>query len=139
MEKELLVEIVTPEKVAFSGKATLVVVPGAAGELGFQPLHAPLAALLTVGEVRLTFADSSKEFVAISGGYVKVFEDKVTIMAETAEKSSEIDMKRAGEALDRARDQLEQGSGEEIDLLRAQLALRKAEARLKVAEKKKKK
>lgn len=135
---ELFCEVVTPARVVFSGTATLVVVPGEVGELGFQPLHAPLAALLGVGEVRLTFADGGKEFIAISQGYVKVLEDKVTILTESAELSSEIDAKYAEKQLEDARSRLSQEDLSDVEVLKAEMELKRAQARLKVAERRQK-
>src|SRR6188768_4560355 len=90
-------EIVTPERLAFSEMVDSVTVPGIEGELGILPHHAPLLSTLGVGELRIR-ARGTEESFAIVGGFVQVRPDKVVVMAETADLASEIDLERAQEA-----------------------------------------
>jgi F-type H+-transporting ATPase subunit epsilon len=116
-------EIVTPEKLAFSGAVDAVTVPGADGELGILPHHAPLVATLGVGELRYRTGGTEESF-AVAGGFVQVRPDKVVVMAEQADMAAEIDLERAAEARREAERALEGGFDEGADLsaARAQLA-----------------
>ena len=90
----LLLEIVTPERLAYSDTVDAVVLPGAEGEMGVLPHHAPLLATLGVGELRIRKGTEEESF-AIVGGFVQVRPDKVVVMAETADMASEIEIGRA--------------------------------------------
>ena len=104
----LLLEIVTPERLAYSETVDSVVLPGADGELGVLPHHAPLLSTLGVGELRIHRGGEEESF-AIVGGFVQVRPDKVVVMAETADMASEIDLERAQEARREAERALEAG------------------------------
>jgi len=133
-EKVFHLEIVTPRKVVHSSEVTSFSAPGVVG--GFQVLksHAPLLSSIAVGEVKLTDV-SGKEFrYATSGGFVEVHENKVVMLAETAERSDQIDVERATAARERAQNRLEEKKAE-IDVERARLALLKALNRLKISQK----
>ena len=128
----LSVEIVTPEKSTYSREdGTLIAVPSVTGELGFEPGHIPLFAVMTIGEVRV-HRKAGVERLAVSGGIVQVSPDRVLVLAETAESSEEIDVLRAREARQRAASRLEQ-EPEDLDVERARAALTRALNRLKVA------
>ena len=129
----LLLEIVTPERLAFSDIVDAVVVPGIEGELGILPHHAPLLSTLGLGELRIRRGVSEESF-AIVGGFVQVRPDKVVVMAETADMSSEIDLERALEARREAERALETGYREGADLASARAALQQALLRIRVAE-----
>jgi len=129
----LLLEIVTPERLAFSDTVDAVVVPGIEGELGILPHHTPLLSTLGLGELRIR-RDVSEESFAIVGGFVQVRPDKVVVMAETADMSSEIDLERAQEARREAERALETGYHEGADLASARAALQQALLRIRVAE-----
>ena len=129
----LELEIVTPERLAFSDTVDSVVVPGIEGELGILPHHAPLLSTLGVGELRIRKGGSEESF-AIVGGFVQVRPDKVVVMAETADLSSEIDLERAQEARREAERALETGYTEGADLSAARAALQQALMRIRVAE-----
>jgi F-type H+-transporting ATPase subunit epsilon len=129
----LLLEIVTPERLAFSDQVDEVVLPGADGELGVLPHHAPLLAMLGVGELRIR-RQSQEEAFAIAGGFVQVRPDKVVVMAETADMASEIDLEKAHEARREAERALETGYHEGADLSAARAALQQALLRIRVAE-----
>ena len=92
----LQLEIVTPERLAYSDTVDEVQLPGAEGEMGVLPHHAPLLATLGVGELRIRKGGDEESF-AIVGGFVQVRPDKVVVMAETADMASEIDLERAQE------------------------------------------
>jgi F-type H+-transporting ATPase subunit epsilon len=129
----LLLEIVTPEKLAFSDQVDAVVLPGSEGELGVLPHHAPLVSTLGAGELRLRKGGTEESF-AIVGGFLQVLPDKVVVMAETADMAAEIDLEKAQEARRRAEAALESGYHEGADLAAARAALQTALLRIRVAE-----
>ncbi len=109
-------------------------IPGKNGYLGILPGHAPLITELAVGEITYR-SGASTHHLAVAWGFAEVLPDKVTILAETAERPDEIDVKRAHEAKERAEERLKSGKTE-VDYTRAEDALQRAEIRLRVAEKK---
>jgi F-type H+-transporting ATPase subunit epsilon len=125
-------EIVTPERLAFSGPVDSVSVPGSEGELGILPHHAPLLATLGVGELRYRSGGTEESFV-IAGGFVQVRPDKVVVMAELADMASEIDLEKAAEARKAAEQALESGYQEGADLSIARAALLTALLRERLA------
>lgn len=129
----LQLEIVTPERLAYSDEVDSVVLPGAEGEMGVLPHHAPLLATLGVGELRIR-KGGEEEFFAIAGGFVQVRPDKVVVMAETADMASEIDIEKAQEARREAERALESGYAEAGDLAAARAALQQALLRIRLAE-----
>ncbi len=126
-------EIVTPEKLAYSDEVDAVILPGSEGELGILPHHAPLISLLGAGELRIRKGGTEESF-AIVGGFVQVRPDKVVVMAETADLAAEIDLERAQEARREAERALEAGLVEPADLAQARAALQAALLRIRVAE-----
>jgi F-type H+-transporting ATPase subunit epsilon len=130
----LLLEIVTPERLAYSDVVDSVQLPGSEGELGVLPHHAPLVSMLGVGELRIRKGGTEESF-AIIGGFLQVRPDKVVVMAETADMASEIDLERAQEARREAERTLEGAAGAEaVDLAAARAALQQALLRIRVAE-----
>ncbi len=129
----LTLEIVTPERLAYSDTVDAVVLPGSEGELGVLPHHAPLVSTLGVGELRIR-KDGVEESFAIVGGFLQVRPDKVVVMAETADMASEIDLEKAQEARREAERALESGFSEGVDLSIARAALQQALLRIRVAE-----
>ncbi len=129
----LLLEIVTPERLAYSDTVDAVVLPGSEGELGVLPHHAPLLTMLGVGELRIRKAGAEESF-AIVGGFLQVRPDRVVVMAETADMASEIDLEKAQEARRAAEQALESGYHEGADLSSARAALQQALLRIRVAE-----
>jgi len=126
-------EIVTPEKKVVETAAEEVQIPGKNGYLGILPGHAPLISELSVGEI--TFRENSNEQrLAVAWGFAEVLPNKVTILAETAERPAEIDVDRARKAKERAEQRLMSGDTS-VDVDRALDALHRAEARLDVAAK----
>jgi len=129
-------EIVTPEKKVVATAAEEVQIPGKGGYLGILPGHAPLITELAVGEISFRDASGSNEQrLAVAWGFAEVLPDKVTILAESAERPSEIDLARAREAKTRAEERLASGDTT-VDVERALDALQRAETRIEVAEKK---
>jgi F-type H+-transporting ATPase subunit epsilon len=126
-------EIVTPERLAYSDEVDAVVLPGSEGEMGVLPHHAPLVSTLGVGELRIRKGGAEESF-AIVGGFVQVRPDRVVVMAETADMSSEIDLEKAQEARREAERALESGYHEGADLAAARAALQQALLRIRVAE-----
>ncbi|MEA2577993.1 MAG: F-type H+-transporting ATPase subunit epsilon [Chloroflexota bacterium] len=129
----ILLEIVTPERLAYSDEVDAVVLPGSEGEMGVLPHHAPLVSTLGVGELRFRKGGTEESF-AIVGGFVQVRPDRVVVMAETADMASEIDLERAQEARREAERTLESGYHEGVDLSAARAALQQALLRIRVAE-----
>lgn len=132
----LQIDLITPEKLAFSDQADFVAAPAWDGEIGILPGHTPLLAKLGPGEIRLR-KGSDTTFFAVSGGFIEVQRgDRVSIFAETAELAEEIDLERARQAEERAKTKM---TGPQSDLTGEELAkveaaLTRARARLRVAE-----
>ncbi|MGK2851297.1 MAG: F0F1 ATP synthase subunit epsilon [Candidatus Limnocylindrales bacterium] len=129
----IVLEIVTPERLAYSDTVDSVVLPGSEGEIGVLPHHAPLVSMLGVGELRIR-KDGQEEAFAIVGGFLQVRPDKVVVMAETADLASEIDLEKAQEARREAERALEGGFHEGADLSAARAQLQQALMRIRVAE-----
>ena len=126
----LLFEIVTAERLVSSEEVSVVVAPGVDGELAVLPRHAPLLTALRPGEIRVV-KDGEESYIAVSGGFMEVMGNKVTILADTAERAEEIDLQRSEEALKRAQERVA-ASATEADLERAMAEMRRSQARLKV-------
>jgi F-type H+-transporting ATPase subunit epsilon len=126
-------EIVTPEKKVVDTAATEAQIPGKNGYLGVLPGHAPLITELAVGEVTFR-AGGDEQRLAVARGFAEVLPNKVTILAETAERPAEIDVERARKAKERAEERLTSGDTN-VDVERSLEALHKAETRLEVAGK----
>ena len=132
MSDTFQLEIVTPEKMVVKDVAEEAQIPGSNGYLGILPGHAPLITELAVGEITYR-RNAITHHLSVAWGFAEVLPDKVTILAETAERPDEIDKQRAVEAKRRAEQLLQSGSTE-VDYTRAQDALQRAETRLQVAE-----
>lgn len=129
-------EIVTAERIVLSDEVDMVIAPGTEGTLGILPRHAPLITALTVGELRIKKEGEEDLSLAIAGGCMEVRPDKVTILADSAERAEEIDEERAEAARRRAEECFKRyKAGEVIDLERAAASLRRSLIRLKVAKK----
>ncbi|MCU9613295.1 F0F1 ATP synthase subunit epsilon [Caldibacillus lycopersici] len=131
--KTVNVSIVTPDGPVYNSEVEMVSTKAMSGELGILPGHVPMVAPLAIGAVRLQ-KDGNTDLVAVSGGFLEVRPDKVTILAQTAEKANEIDIDRAIEAKKRAEERLNQHNQSHVDFKRAELALRRAMNRLNVAQ-----
>ena len=134
MAETFKLEIVTPEKKVVDTAAEEVQIPGKNGYLGIMPGHAPLITELAVGEIAFR-ENSVEQRLAVAWGFAEVLPDKVTILAETAERPSEIDVERARKSKERAEQRLTSGETT-VDVERALDALHRAETRLEVAAKK---
>jgi len=124
-------EIVTGERLLYSEDVESVVAPGAAGELGILPMHAPLLTTLSAGELRVT-KDGHEQAMAVTGGFLEVLGGTVTVLADTAERADEIDLERAQQAIRRAEERIAARSAD-LDLERAFAALRRGRIRAEVA------
>lgn len=127
-------EIVTPEKQLVSDTAEEVQIPGKGGYLGILPGHAPLITELAVGEITYR-TGGQPHYLSVAWGFAEVLPNKVTILAEAAERPDEIDVRRAQEAKQRAEQRLK-SQDPNTDYERALGALKRADVRLDVAGKK---
>lgn len=129
---DLSVEIVTGEAVVYEkDDVSMVVAPGVEGSLGILPSHAPLVTLLQEGALRVK-TGSDEETLAVHGGFLEVVNDKVVVLADTAERASEIDFERAEAARSSAEEALRNATDRQ-DIAEAEAALRRAVIRLRVA------
>ncbi len=126
-------EIVSQDRTVFEGDVDIVVAPGAEGEMGILPHHSPLLTTLKPGVLKIR-RGGSEEVFAISGGFMEVRPDIVTVLADAAEHAEEIDVARAEEARRRAEEAMRAGPppGSEA-FLAAEMALRRSNLRLQVA------
>jgi F-type H+-transporting ATPase subunit epsilon len=129
------VDIVTPDRVVLSDDATSLVAPGAVGSFGVLPNHAPMLSELTIGELRYRRETAEEIRLAISGGFLQVFKNEVTVLADSAERAEEIDVDRARQSLSAAEETVASArtSGVRADIEAAELALARAKNRLRVA------
>ncbi len=126
-------DIVTIERQVFSEDVDMVVAPGTEGVLGILPHHAPLMTGLKPGELVIKRKGVPDQAIAIGGGFMEVRPDKVTILADSAEHADEIDIARAEEARQRAADLLREKPSDAAQFAALEVALRRAEVRIKVA------
>jgi F-type H+-transporting ATPase subunit epsilon len=131
-DRHLTLELVTPEKVAWSAPADFVVLPGFEGEMGVLPGHQSFLVQLTSGEVRVTDKDQVKRF-AVSGGFADIKNNVISLFAETAELSDQIDAERARQALEKARQEAVKPGLDPMQLAQMEAAIRRAQVRLRVA------
>jgi len=125
--------LVTPEGAVFEGEAQMVIVPGAAGEIGVLPRHAPLVAMLKAGEIRVKAGGEWQSFAAGSG-YFKVQRDRAIVLVDAAVRAEEIDVQEARQEAEEARALLERAEAgdEEIDRWKVEQRLRHAENKIAV-------
>lgn len=128
----LRLDVVTPEKTVVQDDVDMVICPGSEGEFGVLPHHASLLSALNMGLLRYKQGDRT-ECVFLSGGFVDVNDNKCSVLAEAAEKASDIDTARAIEAKERAERRLQERK-ENLDVIRAEYALKRALLRLQAAE-----
>jgi F-type H+-transporting ATPase subunit epsilon len=131
MADTLELEIVTPDKLLVKEPADEVQIPGEAGDLGVLPGHAPLITELTIGEIAYRHGAKTSH-LAVAWGFAEVLPDKVTILAQTAERASEIDVPRAQTAKARAEEALKNPTPD-LDYEATLNAIKRAEVRIKVA------
>ena len=135
MAKTIQIEVVSSEKSLYSGEASLVVAPGESGELGILPGHAPLLARVKPGVLKINTPDGGEEFMYVSGGVLEVQPDKITVLADVAERGEELDESRAEEARKAAESKLQSGEGKGMDYAAAQAELAQAVAQLQAIQK----
>ncbi|MFJ7952344.1 F0F1 ATP synthase subunit epsilon [Lysinibacillus sp. NPDC096418] len=131
--KTVTVNIVTPDGPVYDSEVTMVIAKTTSGEIGVLAGHIPMVAPLAIGAVKLKKADGSTELVAVSGGFIEVRPEKISILAPSAEAASDINLTRAKEALTRAEGRI-QKKQDNIDFQRAELALKRALNRINVHE-----
>ena len=136
MAKSFRISIVTPEKTAFEALAVSATLPGIAGYLGVWADHAPLVTALRPGVITVRQHErggaGDATFLSVSGGFVEIGHNEVTVLCDTCEAAGEIDIDRARSALERARERL-RAHDRAVDLERARAAVERAEARLQAA------
>jgi F-type H+-transporting ATPase subunit epsilon len=134
-EKNIRLEVVTPDKIVVDEEARIVMSPGSLGEFGVLTGHTPFLTTLKVGALHYHDAKGTERFVFVNGGFAEALPDKVTILTESAERRKDIDIVRAQAALERAQKRLaEEGKRADVDFLRAKAALERALFRLKLAQ-----
>jgi F-type H+-transporting ATPase subunit epsilon len=137
MASTVKVLVATAEREVYRGDAEMLVAPGVAGELGILPKHAPLLCALTAGELRITVGKEEVDEVFVSGGFMEVQPDMITVLADSAERASDIDEAAALAAERKAQEVLE-GKKDDTDLAMAEAELSMMTARLAWLRKKKK-
>ena len=135
MAENIKLEVVTPEKSVVSEEAQIVMPPGSLGEFGVLIGHTPFLTTLKIGTIRYKDAGGTEKYVFINSGFAEALPDKVTVLAESAERRKDIDVERAKAAMERAEKRLaEDRSKEGIDFNRAKIALARAVERVKLSE-----
>lgn len=133
MAGNIRLEVVTPQMEVVKEEAQIVVAPGVLGEFGVLVGHTPFMTSLNVGTIRYTDAQGQERSVFVSGGFAEALPNKVTVLAESAERRRDIDVERAKAALERAQKRLEE-KAPGIDYLRAKMAMMRALHRIQLAE-----
>ena len=135
MAGNIKLEVVTPEKYVVEEEVQIAVAPGNLGEFGVLIGHTPFLTTLKTGVMHYTDASGAQRYVFVSGGFAEALPDKVTVLAESAERRKDIDVNRAKAAMERAQERLaQQGKAEDIDFNRAKAALERALHRIKLYE-----
>jgi F-type H+-transporting ATPase subunit epsilon len=132
--KAFTVNVVTPDGPVYDSEVEMIIAKAKSGELGIMAGHIPLVAPLEIGAVRLKNGGNT-ELVAVSGGLLEVRPEKVTILAQAAEKAEQIDVERALAAKERAERRLHETKQDTLDFKRAELALKRALNRISVSGK----
>ncbi len=127
----MLLEIITAERQVYSDEVDIVVAPGIEGQLGILPHHAPLMTVLQPGELMVR-KDGVENYLVVTGGFMEVLGNKVTILADAAENSDEIDEQRAQTAIERAQERVRNRESD-VQLEEALHSLRRAQVRVGVA------
>lgn len=134
MAENIRLEVVTPEKSVVSDEAKIVMAPGELGEFGVLVGHTPFMTSLKTGTLRYEDGAGGERLVFVSGGFAEALPDRVTILADSAERRSDIDLERAKLALQRAEDRLAKSGDAGIDIVRAKAAMYRALARIQLVE-----
>ena len=125
----MTLEIITAERQVYSDEVDMVIVPGFDGQLGILPRPAPLMPMLKPGELMVRKNGAEDMYVAVSGGFMEVLGNRVSVLADTCERSDEIDEERAEQAIQRAQERLA-NPGSEMELERALTSLKRAQVRV---------
>ena len=134
MAENIRLEVVTPEKQVVNDRAQIVMAPGSLGEFGVLSGHTPFMTSLKTGAIHYRDQDGKDQYVFVSGGFSEALPDKVTVLAESAEKMEDIDPERARSAMERAEKRLVQDRAkEQVDSERAKAALERAVVRIRIA------
>ena len=133
MAESIRLEVVTPEKSVVSESAQIVMAPGSMGEFGVLTGHTPFLTTLKTGALKYKDESGRERFVFVSSGFAEALPDRVTVLAESAERRKDIDVQRAESAVERAEKRLQTG-GKDVDYLRAKAALLRAISRIQLAE-----
>jgi F-type H+-transporting ATPase subunit epsilon len=134
MAGNIWLEVVTPEKAVVNEEVKIVVAPGSLGEFGVLIGHTPFMTTLKMGTIRYTDVKGAERCVFVSGGFAEALPNKVTILAESAERRCDIDLSRVNAALERAQERLSAKAKPDVDFERAHAALERALHRQKLAE-----
>lgn len=134
MAGNIRLEVVTPEKYVVDEEVQIAVAPGSLGEFGVLIGHTPFLTTLKTGVMHYTDASGAQRYVFVSGGFAEALPDKVTVLAESAERRKDIDVNRAKAAMERAQERLAQSKAEDIDFNRAKAALERALHRIRLCE-----
>lgn len=116
MQTEYRLEVVTPERVIYEGNVTSLTLPSSEGLLGILPNHAPLVTAVDVGQVTIKDASGQEDFLMVADGFFEVADNHARILADAGERSEDIDMDRAHEAEERARERLKHRGERDYDL-----------------------
>ena len=122
-------EIITAERQVFSDEVDMVIAPGFDGQLGILPKHAPLMTMLKPGELMVRKNGEEDLYVAVSGGFMEVLGNHVSVLADTCERSDEIDEERAEQAIQRAQERLT-NRGSDMAIERAMTSLHRPQVRV---------
>ncbi len=131
MIKEIFLEIITPSKVAFTGKVKSITIPGTLGNFQVLFNHAPLLSTFDIGRIKIVDMNDIVTEFTTGGGSVEVLKNKVLILADSLERREEIDIDRAKKSLQRAKERLSSKNRDKINIQRAELSLQRAINRLK--------
>jgi F-type H+-transporting ATPase subunit epsilon len=134
MAENIELEVVTPEKQVVNDRVQIVMAPGSLGEFGVLSGHTPFMTSLKTGAIHYRDQNGNDQYVFVSGGFAEALPDKVTVLAESAEKMEDIDPERAKSALERAEKRLAQDRAkEQVDSDRAKAAVERAVVRIRIA------
>ena len=134
MAENIRLEVVTPDKEVVNEMAQIVMAPGSLGEFGVLSGHTPFMTSLNTGAIHYRDQNGKDQYVFVSGGFAEALPDKVTVLAESAEKMEDIDSERAKVAMERAEKRLaEDRAREQVDIARAKAAIERALGRIRIA------
>ncbi len=133
MAGNIRLEVVTPEKYVVDEDVQIAVAPGSLGEFGVLIGHTPFLTTLKTGMMHYKDDKGVEKFVFVSGGFAEALPDKVTVLAESAERRRDIDVDRAKSSMERAQERLAKEKAEDIDFNRAKAALERALYRIRLA------